>query len=409
MSNCPEHTVSLQSRPQYELADILRHYLPKFLKTHHISIRQHKILHDIQICRTINCGGHLEVCDHCHYMQPAYNSCHNRHCPKCQGIARRRWVAARLKELLPVPYYHAVFTLPHRLNGLTLYNKRLIYQLFYQATAYTLLKFGHDPKFLGAQLGFIAVLHTWGKGLSYHVHWHFIISGGGLTKDGQWQALPYSDKYLFDVKAMSKVVRARFIKILRNAYAAGKITIPDSQEELESPVMFEYFLNDVASDKWINYTQPPFGGPAQVLKYIGRYTHRVAISNQRIVDIENGQICLSVKNYKKGGILEEISLSAEEFIRRFLCHILPRNFRKIRYGGFMAQSIRADKLKLIRGILLETVDNIDGDGLELNSELLHDEYELINICPKCQIGRMRIIAITLDEIYWDRLIYSNSS
>jgi len=204
MSICSLHTKKFTgSRPKYELADILKRYLPLYLKSHRISLWQNKILNAIQTCRTAECGGHIEVCDHCAYMQPAYNSCHNRHCPKCQGIARRKWVEERLQELLPVPYYHVVFTLPHRLNTLALYNKRLIYNLFYHAAAYTLLKFGKDPKYLGAQLGFTGVLHTWGKALCYHIHWHFIVPGGGLTEEGKWIPLPYSDNFLFPVKAMS--------------------------------------------------------------------------------------------------------------------------------------------------------------------------------------------------------------
>ena len=328
------HSSAVNKRPQYELADIFKRYLADYLKTHRISFWQKKALFDIQVCRTAACGGHIEACDHCDYEQPAYNSCHNRHCPKCQGVARRRWVAARLQELAPAPYYHVVFTLPHRLNNIALYNKRLIYDLFYKAAAYTLLKFGRDPKWLGAQLGLIGVLHTWGKGLCCHVHWHFIVPGGGLTDDGQWRELPYNDRFLFPPKAMSKVIRARFIKLLRKAYNNGKIKIPDSEEPLHSPVMFEYFLNDLASDKWINYCKRPFGGPERALKYIGRYTHRVAISNKRLIDINDGKIRFVVKDSKNGGATEQMTLSAEEFIRRFLMHILPRRFRKIRYAGF---------------------------------------------------------------------------
>ena len=201
---------------------------------------------------------------------------------------------------------------------------------------------------MGAQLGFIGVLHTWGKGLCYHIHWHFIVPGGGLTEDGQWIDLPYSDKFIFPPLAMSKVIRARFIKQLRKAYNKKQLIIPDSCEYLNDAAMFEYFLNDLSSDKWINYAKPPFGGPEQMVKYVGCYTHRVALSNNRLTDITGDKISFYVKNYKKGGVKETMTLSANEFIRRFLLHFLPKRFRKIRYGGFLARSVYAHKLEQAR-------------------------------------------------------------
>ena len=285
-----------------------------------------------------------------------------------------------------------VFPLPHRLNKLALYNKRLIYNLFYHAAAYTLQKFGNDSKYLGAQLGFIGALHTWGKGLCYHIHLHFIVPGGGLSKDGQWIHLPYNDKFIFPVAAMSKVVRARFIKLLRQAYLQGKLTIPSNCEELDNVVMFDYFLNDLASDEWINYAKRPFGGPEQVVKYIGRYTHRVAISNHRLIDINGGEIIFYGKNYKKGGIKEQIKLPADEFIRRFLLHILPKRFRKIRYGGFLAQAIREEKLEIARQQLTYGAPM---DEIELDIEDM--ELDKFEKCPKCQVGTMRAIEIDKDS------------
>ncbi len=402
MMSCTPHTVKTERhRTGFELAEILRRYLPGYLKTHNISLWQRKILYDIQICRTAACGAHLEVCDHCAFEQPAYDSCHNRHCPKCQGISRRRWVSARLEELLPVPYYHVVFTLPHRLNDIALYNKHLLYNLFYSAAAYTLLKFGKDPKHLGAQLGFIAVLHTWGKGFCYHIHWHFIVPGGGLTEDGQWVNLPYSDKYLFPVTAMSEVIRARFIKLFRKAYEQGELIIPDSREDLSNPVMFEYFLNDLASDNWVNYAKRPFGSPEQVVKYIGRYTHRVALTNNRLLDMEGGKIRFLVKDYKNGGKTEEMTLSADEFIRRFLLHVLPKRFRKIRYGGFLASPVREANLELARrslpveDILVEQTRDWQGDDVEK--------------CPQCHIGKMRKPAFVGPVLEDDSTVYFDTS
>ncbi len=402
MTSCTSHSVkSGRQKTGFELADILRRYLPGYLKTHNISLWQRKILYDIQICRTAACGAHLEVCDHCSYQQPAYDSCHNRHCPKCQGISRRRWVSARLEELLPVPYYHVVFTLPHRLNDIALYNKHLLYNLFYSAAAYTLLKFGKDPKHLGAQLGFMAVLHTWGKGLCYHIHWHFIVPGGGLTEDEQWVNLPYSDKYLFPVTAMSEVIRARFIKLFRKAYEQGELIRPDSREDLSNPVMFEYFLNDLASDNWVNYAKRPFGSPEQVVKYIGRYTHRVALANNRLLDIDGGKIRFLVKDYKNNGRPEEMTLSADEFIRRFLLHVLPKRFRKIRYAGFLASAVREANLELARHSL--PVEDI---LVEQTHDWQDDDVEK---CPQCHIGKMRKPAIVGPVLEDDSTVYFDTS
>lgn len=402
MASCTSHTVkSERQRSGVELADILRRYLPGYLKRHNISLWQQKILYDIQICRTAACGAHLEVCDHCAYEQPAYDSCHNRHCPKCQGIARRRWVSARLEELLPVPYYHVVFTLPHRLNDIVLYNKQLLYNMFYRAAAYTLLKFGKDPKWLGAQLGFIAVLHTWGKGLCYHIHWHFIVPGGGLTRETEWVNLPCSDKFIFPVPAMSEVIRGRFIKLFRKAYEQGKLTIPDSREDLNNPVMFEYFLNDLASDNWVNYAKRPFGSPEQVVKYIGRYTHRVAVTNSRLLDMEGGRIRFLVKDYKNDGKTEEMTLSADEFIRRFLLHILPKGFRKIRYGGFLATAVRDENLDLARRSL-----SVEDKVVEQTQDWQDDELEK---CPQCHVGTMRSFAIVAPVLENDHNTYFDTS
>lgn len=380
------------NRPTYELAQILRQYLPQYLRSHRISPWQRKILHQIQVCRTAYLGGHLEVCDHCAYEEPAYNSCHNRHCPKCLGIARARWVSARMEELLPVPYYHLVFTLPHRLNTLALYNKTLLYNLFYEAVSYTLLRFGRDAKHLGAQIGFIAVLHTWGKGLCTHIHWHVILPGGGLTDDSQWRALPHHDKFVFPVHAMSRVVRARFIKLLRNAYDRGELEIPQAYDELRNEVMFEYFLNDLAADKWVCYAKPPFGGPEQVLKYLGRYTHRVALSNHRILGIAQGRIRLNTKNYRQGGRLEITELSAEEFIHRFLDHTLPKRFRKIRYGGFLVCTVRQAKLAQARQALGVAKPALEPAGTEpesLEVSLSEEKHR----CPKCGFGVMQAVAL----------------
>lgn len=385
-----DRTLSAGRRPRYEVAEILRRYLPAYRRSHRLSLWQHKILFDLQVCRTVALGGHLEKCDRCSHEEPAYNSCHNRHCPTCLGGARARWVKARLNELLPVPYYHLVFTMPHRLNNLALYNKQLIYDLFYQAVSYTLRRFGRDPKHLGAEMGFIAVLHTWGKALSTHIHWHVIMPGGGLTSAGEWRSLPSHEKFAFPVQALSQVVRGRFIKLLRQAYQRDELQIPSDAEELHAGQMFEYFLNDLARDQWVTYAKQPFGGPEQVLKYVGRYTHRVALSNHRLLDIADGRIRLVVKNYRRGGQREIVTLSASEFIRRFLHHTLPKRFRKIRYGGFMVCTVRQEKLAQARRALGVTEA---APILQERPDVGTPPEDLTHSCPKCLVGVMRSIAL----------------
>lgn len=393
----PYGNSNTSQRPRYEIADILRRYLPQYLKSHRISAWQHKILYDLQACRTAALGGHIAKCDRCAYQEPAFNSCHNRHCPKCLGMARSRWVKARLQELLPVPYYHLVFTLPHRLNTLAQYNKKLLYDMFYAAVAYTLLRFGRDPKHLGAEMGFIAVLHTWGKGLCTHIHWHVILVGGGLSDDGKWQPLPDHDKFAFPVFALSKVVRGRFLKLLRLAYERGKLVVPAAEAELASGQMFEYFLDDLAHDRWLTYVKRPFGGPEQMVKYVGRYTHRVALTNNRLLSIANGQIQLRGKDYRNNGRPEVITLSAEEFIRRFLNHTLPKRFRKIRYGGFLAANVREKKLEMARRALgIASSDEGMTSGVTTAAEQDADDSE--HRCPQCRIGTLRPVAIPLPSL-----------
>jgi len=245
------------------------------------------------------------------------------------------------------------------------------------------------------------VLHTWGKGLCYHIHWHFIVPGGGLTEDEQWVNLPYSDKYLFPVTAMSEVIRARFIKLFRKAYEQGELIIPDSREDLSNPVMFEYFLNDLASDNWVNYAKRPFGSPEQVVKYIGRYTHRVALANNRLLDIDGGKIRFLVKDYKNNGRPEEMTLSADEFIRRFLLHVLPKRFRKIRYAGFLASAVREANLELARHSL--PVEDI---LVEQTHDWQDDDVEK---CPQCHIGKMRKPAIVGPVLEDDSTVYFDTS
>ena len=348
-------------KPKYEIADILRMYLPEYLKNHKLSPIQLNAVYDIMKCRTSALGFHKLKCDQCDYESIEYDSCRNRHCPKCQGTKRLQWVEDRLSEILPLPYFHSVFTMPHSLNILALYNKKVIYDIFLQSCGITIKDFAKDPKYLGAKVGFVGILHTWGQQLWTHVHAHFIIPGGGISIDEKrWVHLPYRKKFLFPVKAMSQRMRKIFSDKLQKAYDNGELVFPDELSYLEREENFKRFLNKVAWDKWINYVKKPFSSPEKVVKYIGRYTHRVAISNHRILDITNGKVTFKYKEYKacteqsrsNGNVTPKImTIKAEEFIRRFLLHILPKGFKKIRYFGFMCNGLRSKCIQLAKDLL----------------------------------------------------------
>jgi hypothetical protein len=372
-------------RPLYELADIFKLYLEDYLRTHKISSVQRLAVECIQKCRTALLGGHKLQCDVCGYEQIEYNSCRNRHCPKCQGSKRVQWVADRLKELLPIPYFHNVFTMPHSLNDLARYNEALIYDMFFKAASRTLHDFASDPKYLGAIPGFIGILHTWGQNLSYHVHLHFIIAGGGLSADGErWIRLPYKHKFLFPIEALSQRIRTLFARQLRCAYNNDQLVFPPDLAYLQDAANFEQFVNKIAWEEWVSYIKKPFSGPDEVIRYIGRYTHRVAISNQRILDIDDGYVTFKYNLYKDGTVTPSTTrLPADEFIRRFLCHVLPRGFKKIRHYGFLSNGCRQKSIRLIRELLDEVADMLG------RAESAVDDFlERLLTCPVCKRGHL---------------------
>jgi hypothetical protein len=389
-----KHTHSRHfNKPRYELADIFKRYGANYRRRHGLSWQQRKVMWTIANCRTRAMGGHRKKCDTCDYIDSSYNSCRCRHCPKCQGSLRWKWVQARMRELLPIPYYHVVFTLPHLLNNLALYKKEVIYEIFYQAVAGALITFGWDGRHLGALLGFIAVLHTWGNALSYHVHWHFIVTGGGISADEQrWKSLPYRKKFLFPAQAVSSVVCGKFIDLLDHAYRKGKLQFPDDLVCLSHPVAFEHFKADIAAQAWYWYAKKPFAGPERLIKYLGRYTHRVAISNRRIVDIDQGKITFRYKDYRDGNKWKRMCLGCEVFIQRWLWHILPKDFRRIRYGGFLASNFtRHQKIELARRLL--GVLHQQAAAPTSTAEAYHGDRdpEAETRCPMCKRGRMIII------------------
>ncbi|MGB6686432.1 MAG: IS91 family transposase [Terracidiphilus sp.] len=340
------------SRPTLEVADIVRAAGSSFLEQQqsHLAWPHRKVLDAIARCRTAALGGHLDKCVNCGHQAISFNSCRNRHCPKCQGNARAKWLAARSAELLPVPYFHIVFTLPHSLSALTLQNKRLLYDLLYRTSAATILELARDPKHLGADIGFLGVLHTWGQNLELHPHVHYIVPAGGLALDGsRW--IDSSRRFFLPVHALSRVFRGKFVAGLKQLFAQNKLEFHGSQLHLAAPDCFRNFLRQRFRLDWVVYAKPPFGGAEHVLNYLARYTHRVAISNHRLVAFENGSVSFRWRDYAHGGKNKIMTVSAHEFLRRFLLHVLPGGLVRIRHFGLFANRRRSAALERCRALL----------------------------------------------------------
>jgi putative transposase/transposase-like zinc-binding protein len=336
--------------PPFEVADIVRGYGETFRATHPVSHEQVRVLRAIAHCRTAALGGHVEVCEACGTERVCYDSCRNRHCPKCQGAARAKWLAAEQTLLLPVPYFHLVFTLPHALNPLVRVNQRALYHLLFQAATQTLQEFARDPQHLGAELGITAVLHTWGQTLTEHIHLHCVVTGGGLSADGtRWRA--GRRRFLFAVKALSQVFRGKYLAGLSRLRSQHRLTFAGQSAEWVTEAAWTKFLHQLQARPWIVYAKPPWGGPEQVLKYLSRYTHRVAISNQRLVFVGEGSVRFRYKDYAAGGTTKVMELRAEEFLRRFLLHVVPPGFVRIRHFGLLANRTRQAKLTRCRQLL----------------------------------------------------------
>jgi hypothetical protein len=376
------------SRPTLEVADVIRRHGEAFLQKHSTSREQRRVLRAIEQCRTAALGGHLYECDDCAHQVPVYNSCRNRHCPKCQSLAKAKWLEARQSELLPVTYYHVVFTLPDSLAQLALQNARVIYNLLFRAVSETLLRIAADPKRLGARIGFFAVLHTWGQTLMLHPHLHCIVPAGGLSLDRtRWIAC--RPRFLLPVRVLSALFRGLFLHYLKQAYEQGKLQFAGSLEDLAHPAAFNRLTRKARKKNWAVYAKRPFGGPQQVLDYLGRYTHRVAISNHRLLALEDGRVTFSWKDYRDSGASKEMSLEAGEFIRRFLLHVLPDGFQKIRYFGLMANRGRAANLALCRELIPDAGPGAPAlevkDWTERYRQLTGEDPRL---CPACKRGRL---------------------
>jgi len=352
------------TRPPFEVADIVRAAGQKFIDKNRswLTGLHRKVLSAIECCRTAALGGHKDRCTRCGHKAISYNSCRNRHCPKCQTNARDKWLAARQGELLTVPYVHVVFTLPHQLAPLAYHNKRLLYTLLFRASAATLLEVAGDPKHLGAEIGFLSVLHTWGQNLLHHPHVHCVIPAGGLSPDHQrWVHPRYA--FFLPVKVLSRVFRGKFVAGLRLLYRSGELCLPGALKPLNREAAFRSFLRSLYRQDWVVYAKPPFGGPAHVLQYLARYTHRVAISNHRLVNFADGRVTFRWKDYARGGKTRLMTLSTEEFLRRFLLHWLPRGFVRIRFFGFLANRRRGLLLPVCRRLLVANPRARKVDGL----------------------------------------------
>ena len=382
-------------RPQLEVADVFRRYGAAYRQQHagSLSRGQRRVMSAIELCRTAALGGHLEQCDCCGHQRPAYHSCRNRHCPKCQSLARAQWLEDRQAELLPVEYFHVVFTVPEEIAALAYQNKEVVYGILFRATAETLRTLAADPQHLGAEIGFFAVLHSWGQNLLHHPHLHCVVPGGGLAPDGKrWIAC--RPGFFLPVNVLSCLFRRLFLDYLQAAFEQGQRHFFSSLERLRDPHAFAHYLAPLRQIDWVVHAKPPFGGPEQVLNYLGRYTHRVAISNNRLLDIEDGQITFRWKDYRHNDRPRVMTLEADEFIRRFLLHVLPDGFQRIRHYGFLAHRYRKAKLALCRqllGVALTAVvkrqDQPDYRDLyeKLTGRSLRD-------CPVCHAGHMVVIA-----------------
>ena len=340
------------NRPTLEVADIIRAQGERFIERSWswLTWAQIKVLHAIERCRTTALGGHRDRCVRCGHRAISYNSCRNRHCPKCQTSARDRWLSERTKELLPVRYCHVVFTLPHQLAPLAYQNKRILYHLLFRASAATLLEVAADPRHLGAEIGFLSVLHTWGQNLLHHPHVHCVIPAGGLSADhARWVQPRYP--FFLPVKVLSRVFRGKFVAGLRWAFKQGKLGFYGDHKALRDPKLFRALVRSLFRQDWVVYAKPPFGGPEHVLHYLARYTHRVAISNHRLIAFQDGEVTFCWKDYTHGSKKRKMTLTADEFLRRFLLHVLPRGFVRIRFSGFLANRRREKLLLLVQRLL----------------------------------------------------------
>jgi hypothetical protein len=383
-------------RPRLELADVFHHYGQAYRQKYEalLSTAQRRVMTAIEVCRTSALGGHVEQCDSCDHRRVFYNSCRNRHCPKCQSLARAKWVDVRLSQILDCEYFHVVFTIPEEVAAIAYQNKKVVYGILFRAAAETLRTIAADPRHLGAEIGFFAVLHTWGQNLLHHPHLHVVATGGGLARNNtQWMAC--RPGFFLPVRVLSRLFRRLFLTDLQLAYDSGRLRFSSSLLELNNPLAFTRYLSAARKKEWVVYAKRPFAGPQQVIDYVGRYTHRVAISNNRLLHIADDQVSFQWIDYRHLHRQKRMTLAADEFIRRFLIHVLPTGFQRIRYYGLLGNRFRRQKLESCRQLLgMPLPEPASQEGIR--TEDYRDRYQRLTgsslrQCPVCHRGHMSLV------------------
>lgn len=372
-----------------ELADIFRQHGHEYRRTHSLPLNHLRVMRAVEVCRTAALGGHKDKCDSCGHIEISYNSCRNRHCPKCQTLQKEKWIEARNEDLLPIQYFHVVFTIPAELNPLVIMNQKVMYNLLFRSVSDTLMELSGNPKHLGARIGFMSVLHTWGQNLMDHPHIHCVVTGGGLSLEGdRWVSC--RKRFFIPVRVMSALFRGKLLAYIRSAFEAGDLIFPGGIGHLKEPYAFESLRRQLYHKKWVVYCKPPFDGAEGVLQYLGRYTHRIAISNNRILTVENGTVTFRWRDYADGNKQKTMTLKVDEFIRRYLLHVLPNRYVRIRHFGLLANRSRKDNLALCRELLgtCKTTEPEKEKKESWQEQLLRICGIDVTICPVCQKGRM---------------------
>jgi hypothetical protein len=389
------------SRPRIQLADIFRQYGPAYRGRNRVPLAQLRVMRAIEVCRTAVLGGHVESCGHCKHQRISYNSCRNRHCPKCQVAARLKWIEQRKTELLPIPYFHAVFTLPPAIAEIALRNRKTVFDILFRTSSATLLTIAADRKHLGAKIGFFSILHTWGQNLLFHPHVHCVVTGGGLSLCGnRW--VTARRRFLVSVRVLSRLFRRLFIEALEQAHAAGQLEFHDGKlHSLRDAEAFHRYLAPLRNTEWVVYMKPPFGSPEQVIEYLGRYTHRVAIGEQRLLSAGHDQVTFLYKDYSSSDPQQSrtMTLPAQEFVRRFLLHVLPGGFQRIRHYGLLSNRNRMENLALCRTLLI----GVRSALLPAHSQIpaLAQIIVTAAACPVCRMGRMGRILVLPPQLWHD--------
>lgn len=369
-----------------EVQNIFQQNGQVFRQNHKLPTNVRKAMSAVENCRTEVLGGHMDTCDECGYYRISYNSCRNRHCPKCQTLTKERWIEARKEDLLNVRYFHVVFTIPDTLNGIVFQNQKVLYSILFKSVSETLLELAADKKYLGAKLGFTSILHTWGQNLMLHPHIHCIVPGGGLNSINQW--VDTKKKFFIPVKVLSRKFRGKFLYYLKQTYGENELKFYGQQEYLSNDINFQNLLSSLYQEEWIVYCKSPFKNASCVIEYLGRYTHRVAISNNRILKLEDGNVTFKWRDYRQGKKEKVMTVTADEFIRRFLIHILPDRFTKIRHYGLLGSRNKTTRLRLCKR-LTDTPENPNpkekASYLQLLMKLTGKD---LSICPCCGLGRL---------------------